>query len=307
MHDNILIPVNIQLFAEGAGDGGSQGTGVTGSVAGTQTQGVKASLADVKYGVQPKEEAPTAKVQEPKQEEIDRDAEFEKLIKGDYKEQYDARMQKTIQSRLKSSKETVDKYNSITPTLELLARKYGVDANDIDALNKAIQGDDSLFEEEAIKQGVPVEKLREFETMKLENSRMKNQMQEQERQERGRQLYQTWMQQAEQAKAFYPKFDLQAEMQNEKFVDLLRSNIDVKTAYEVLHNDEIISGAMQYTAQTVKSNIAKSMAANGARPNENGIGSQSAAVVKSDVTKLNNKDIDEVMRRVARGEKISFS
>jgi hypothetical protein len=96
-------------------------------------------------------------------------------------------------------------------------------------------------------------------------------------------------------------------MQNEKFVDLLRSNVDVKTAYEVLHKDDIISGAMQYTAQTVKSNIAKSMAANGARPNENGIGSQSAAVVKSDVTKLNYKDIDEVIRRVARGDKISFS
>lgn len=301
------LPMNIQLFAEGAGEGGSQGTGVTGSVAGTQTQGAKPSLEDVKYGVQPKEDAPVAEVQEPQQEEIDREAEFEKLIKGDYKEQYNARMQKTIQSRLKSSKETVDKYNSITPTLELLARKYGVDANDIDALNKAIQADDSLYEEEALKQGVSVEKLREFETMKAENARMKNQMQEQERQEKGRQLYQTWMQQAEQAKAVYPSFDLQAEMQNEKFVDLLRSNIDVRTAYEVLHKDDIISGAMQYTAQTVKSNVAKSIAANGARPSENGIGSQSAAVVKSDVTKLNNKDIDEVMRRVARGEKISFS
>lgn len=306
MKDNILFPLNIQLFAEGAGEGDSKGTGVTGSAAETQTKGVKASLADVRYGVQPEEEAPVAEVQEPEQEEIDRDAEFEKLIKGDYKEQYDARMQKTIQSRLKSSKETVDRYNSLTPTLELLARKYGVDANDIDALNKAIQGDDSLYEDEAIKQGVPVEKLREFETMKLENTRMKNKMREQEQRERGRQLYQTWMQQAEQAKTVYPTFDLQAEMQNEKFVDLLRSNIDVRTAYEVLHKDDIISGAMQYTAQAVKSNMAKSMAANGARPNENGIGSQSAAVVKGDVTKLSKNDIDEVMRRVARGEKITF-
>ncbi len=290
--------INLQLFADGAGE--------TGSDAAVQTEGVKDSAAEVKYGIQKSEEASVAEVQAQPQE-IDRDAEFEKLIKGDYKEQYDARMQKTIQSRLKSSKETVDKYNSLTPTLELLAKKYGVaDATDIDALNKAIQADDTLFEDEAMKNDMTVEQYKQFRDMRLENEQLKQRMQEQERQEKGRQLYQTWMQQAEQVKQIYPSFDLQTEMKNPTFMDLLGSHIDVKTAYEVLHNDEIISGAMKYTADKVRGDMARSLAANSALPKENGTGSRSAAVVKNDVTKLTDKDIDEVMRRVARGEYITF-
>ena len=308
----LLYTFNLQLFAEGGaagGDGaGGDGQGVTGAAAMPQTKGAKNPLADVQYGVQKEEEVPAAEVQETQpQAPINRDAEFEKLIKGDYKEQYDARVQDTIQKRLKSSKDIVDKYNSLTPTLELLAKKYGVtDPTDITALNQAIQNDNALYEDEALEQGMSVEKFKEFKQMQRENAALKATQEEQMKQEKGRQLYESWMRQAEDAKAVYPSFDLRTEMQNERFVDLLRSNIDVKTAYEVLHKDDIISGAMQYTAKTVESKIAKKIAANGARPSENGVGSQSAAVVKNDVTKLNRNDIDEVMRRVASGERITF-
>ena len=305
--------LNLQLFAEGGaagGDGaGGEGQGVTGAAAMPQTKGAKNPLANVQYGVQKEEEVPAAEVQEPEpQAQIDRSAEFEKLIKGDYKDLYDAKVQDTIQKRLKSSKETVDKYNSLTPTLELLAKKYGVaDPTDIEALNKAIQNDNELYEEEALEQGMSVEKFKEFKQMQRDNAALKAKQEEIQRQENGRKLYESWMTQAEDAKKVYPSFDLRTEMQNEKFVDLLRSNIDVRTAYEVLHKDDIISGAMQYTAKTIESKIAKKIAANGARPSENGVGSQSAAVVKNDVTKLNKQDINEVMRRVASGERITFS
>lgn len=308
----LLYTFNLQLFAEGGaagGDGaGGEGQGVTGAAAMPQTKGAKNPLADVQYGVQKEAEVPAAEVQETQpQAPIDRSAEFEKLIKGDYKEQYDARVQDTIQKRLKSSKDIVDKYNSLTPTLELLAKKYGVsDPTDIAALNQAIQNDNAFYEDEALEQGMSVEKFKEFKQMQRENAALKATQEEQMKQEKGRQLYESWMRQAEDAKVVYPSFDLRTEMQNERFVDLLRSNIDVKTAYEVLHKDDIISGAMQYTAKTVESKIAKKIAANGARPSENGVGSQSAAVVKNDVTKLNGNDIDEVMRRVASGERITF-
>ena len=114
------------------------------------------------------------------------------------------------------------------------------------------------------------------------------------------------MNQAEDAKKVYPSFDMKAEMNNPKFVDLLRSNIDVRTAYEVLHKDDIIRGAMQFTAQTVESKLSKKIASNGARPNESGMSSQSAAVVKSDVSQLSKADRAEIIRRVQRGEKIRF-
>ena len=311
-----FIPMlNLQLFAEGGaggaaggtgGDGGTaQGQGVTGAAALPQTKGAKNNpLAEVKYGIQ-EDAAPAAEVQKPT-EAPDLNAECEKLIKGQYKEQYDARVQDTIQKRLKSSKETVDKYNALTPTLELLAKKYGVDATDVAALTKAIEEDDSFFEEEALAKGLTVQQLKEYRKMERENANLKAQMQEQQTKENANKLYAGWMTQAEEAKKIYPSFDLKTEMNNPKFLELLKSNIDVRTAYEVTHKDEIISGAMQFTAKTVEQKLANKIAANGSRPSENGMRSQSAAVVKSDVSQLSKADRAEIIRRVQRGEKIRF-
>lgn len=300
---NFIPMLSLQLFAEGAGDGGTaQGQGVM-AWAASQQKGVSNPLADVKYGIQ-EETAPAAEVQPAT--EVDLNAQFEQLIKGQYKAQYDARVQDTIQKRLKGTKETVDKFNALAPTLELLGRKYGVDATDINALNKAIEEDDSYFEEEAIEMGMTVEQLKEFKAMKRENDALREQMQAQQNQENANKLYSSWMNQADETKKVYPSFDIRAEMENPKFVDLLRSNIDVRTAYEVLHKDDIIRGAMQFTAKTVEGKIAKKIAANGARPAENGMSSGSAAVVKSDVSQLSKADRQEIIRRVQRGEKIRF-
>lgn len=319
MKINHFIPtLNLQLFAEGgaagasAGDGGTaQGQGVIAGAASQQMKGAKGnSLADVKYGVQPEESAPAAEVQKTTEVPTDLNAEFEKLIKGQYKDQYDARVQDTIRNRLKGKDSQIadltDKQNAVAPILELLAKKYGVDAADIKSLNKAIQADDSYFEQEAMERGMSVKDLKAIRKMEQENADLKRQMQEQQTKEKADKLYAQWLQQEQDTKKVYPSFDMQAEMQNPKFVDLLKSNIDVRTAYEVLHKDEIIPAAMQFTAKTVEQKIAKKIAANGARPDENGMGSRSAAVVKSDVSQLSSKDIAEISRRVARGEKISF-
>ena len=319
---NIPLKLNLQLFADGGGGAGN-GTGAEGATGATETaavsqKGVKENpLANVKYGIQA-EEAPAqaADVQNVKttdgdgktSQTVDRVAEFNKLIKGEYKDLYDSNVQNILSKRLASQKATVDKYEALSPTLEMLAKKYGIsDASDIKALNKAIEEDDSYYETEAMEKGISVEHLKEIKKMERENATLKKQMQEQSVRENAEKLYAKWMQQAEGVKAVYPSFDLRTEMQNPKFVDLLKvPSIDVRTAYEVMHKDEIIPAAMQFTAKTVEKKLTDKMIANGARPTENGISSQSASVVKSDVSKLSSADIDEVIRRVQRGEKISF-
>ena len=304
---NLSYLIDLQLFAEGGGTGDGGATGATGEAAAPQTKGAKNPLADVKYGIQPEEaQAATVQDQETVETTPDRNAEFKKLIKGEYKDLYDADVQDIVQKRLKSTKETVDKYNSLIPTLETLAKKYGVDANDIAALSAAIEDDDAYFEEEALEKGVTVQQLKEIRKMERENADLKRQMQEQNAQQNASKLYAAWMEQAEGAKSVYPSFDLRTEMQNPRFVDLLRSNVDVRTAYEVLHKDEIIPAAMQFTAKKVEQKLTNKIIANGARPSENGINSQSAAQVKSDVSQLSKADRAEIARRVARGEKISF-
>ena len=310
MDKTIFFPMllDLQLFAEGTGGDGGTGAegamGVTATAAMSQTKGAKNPLADVKYGIQEAEVSPAAEVNPTPTE--DRNAKFEALIKGEYKDLYDARVQDTVQKRLKSSKETVDKYNELTPTLEILAKKYGVDATDVKALNKAIEEDDSYFEEEALEKGITVEQLKEIKKMERENADLKRQMEEQNRRDNANKVYAQWMEQAEKAKAIYPNFDLRAEMQNPQFANLLRSNVDVRTAYEVIHKDEIIPAAMHFTAKQVEQKITNKIIANGARPAENGNSSQSASVVKSDVSQLSKADRQEIIRRVQRGEKIRF-
>lgn len=309
MHKSYIPMLHLQLFAEGGDGGTAQGTGVTAPAAGVQNPGVKGNpLADVKYGVQ-QESAPAAGVQtkEPEQQpQTDPNAEFEALIKGRFKQQYDAKMQDTIQKRLKASKETADRYAALQPVLEILGKKHGVDASDIAALQKAIEDDDSYFEDEAMERGVTVQELKRIRAMERENAELHRQIQEQQTRENATKIYSGWLEQAEAVKAIYPSFNLETEMQNQQFADLLRNRIDVRTAFEVVHRDEILPAAMQYAAKTAESKVAKAIAAGGARPVENGMSGQSAAVVKSDVSKLSKADINEIARRVARGERISF-
>ena len=312
MVKKIIFPMilDLQLFAEGAGggDGGTGAEGATGATAtaavSQQNKGVKNNpLANVVYGKQAEVATPAAEVVENPTE--DRNAKYEAFIK-EHKDLDDARIQNIVQNRLKNSKEELDRYKALIPTIETLAKKHGVDPSDIKALNKAIEEDDSYFEEEALEKGVTVEQLKEIRKMEKENAELKRQMAEQNRRDNANRQYAQWMEQADKAKAVYPSFNLNAELQNPQFLNLLRSNVDVRTAYEVIHKDEIIPAAMQFAAKAVEQKITNKIIANGARPAENGNSSQGATVTKSDVSQLTKADRAEIARRVARGEKISF-
>lgn len=308
---NKIPALNLQMFADGGaggtGDGGTgQGTGVTGAAAVSQNPGVKGnSLANVKYGVQ-EDGAPAAEVKtaEPAP---DPNAEFEKLIKGQYKEQYDSRVRDTVQKRLKGANEISDKYNALVPTLEILGKKYGVDPTDPAALAKAIEEDDSFFEQAAVEAGMDVDKYKAFYKVQKENETLRKQMKDQQTKQNAERLMSQWVQEGETVKQVYPSFNLEAEMQNPEFVNLLRSNVNLRTAYEVMHRDEVIAGAMQFAAKTVEQKVTNKIAANGARPVENGLGGQAPSLTKSDVSQLSPKDLKEIQRRVANGERITFT
>ena len=56
----------------------------------------------------------------------------------------------------------------------------------------------------------------------------------------------------------------------------------------------------------VEQKLTNKIIAGGQRPTENGMNSQGAAVVKSDVSQLSKADRQEIIRRVQRGERIRF-
>ena len=311
---DFLFPMNLQLFAEGgaaAGDGGAgEGTGVTAQAAAVQNKGAKSNpLANVVYGKQPQESAPAAEVpkEEPKQEPaVDRHAEFEAMIKGDYKEAFDKRTQEIVQKRLKGAKETEEKLTAMNPLLDILSARYGVEASDTAGLIKALEGDDAFFEQAAIEHNMDAKQYRNLMKLQSENTRLRAESAEKIKQEQIQRQYAIWEQQAEQARNLYPNLDMNVETQNPQFRQLLFAGVDVGTAYLAIHKDDVLAGAMQHTAKTVEQKLANKIAAGNSRPSENGASGQSAAIIKTDPSTWTKADRAEVRRRVARGEKITL-
>lgn len=289
-----LVPFfSIQLFAEGG-----EGAGAA-EAAPAQPQ----DLSEVQYGIQ--ESAPP-KEQAVKETVDDRAAKFEALIKGEYKDLYEQRMKDTVTKRLKGNEEIVSKFNELGPTLELLASKYGVDQGDIKALNKAIEEDETYYEDEALEKGLTVQQVKEIRKMQRENAALRAEMEQRETQAQTDAILAGWMQQEEAVKQIYPDFNLSEELQDEQFARLLSSGVPVQTAFEVIHKDQLIPAAMQYTAKKVEEKVANKIRAGQTRPAEGAMGSQSPVIHKSDVSMLTDADMDEINRRVLRGERIRF-
>ena len=296
-----LLTFNLQLFADG-GEGGTSGEGATG-----------VTEADA--------ELHSTGVNSPNPEDndaIDLDAEFEESIKGKYKEAFNKRTKSIVQERVKNLKgenETLNnKVNSHAPILEELAFRYGVDVEDVEALLSAIKADTTYEEQKAFEEGKTLEeRLREKNEAKekakqaKELERLRQQVQENNDREAFMSKYREWDSQSEAIKAIYPSYNLRAEMSNKDFAMLLNSGVNPRTAYEVVHKDDILSGAMQYAANTASKKIANSIMANGKRPIENGNAAQGAAISKVDVSNLSPAQMDDYIRRAQRGEKITFS
>ena len=286
----VYILVDLAMFGEGGEGGDGTGTGVTGSAAESQTgENGQAAAAETDY-----------------------DAEFEEAIKGKYKDAYGRRVSKTVNARLKQLNERlksqqgiVDKYNESETTRNLLARRYNVDIDDIAAINAAIEEDNAFFENEAFKNGVSVEQQKKEYQIKRREATIAAKEAEAAKREAFQQKYSGWKQQEQAMKALYPDFDFDAEFsQNPQFISLLDSGIDVKTAFEVLHHDEIMPAALQYAATKAEQKVVNKVKANGMRPNENGISSASAATSKQDISKMTPAQLEDLYQRSLRGEKI---
>ena len=309
--------MNLCLFGEGAAAGapagGSAEGSATGSNAGVAAQ--KTQPEKVVYGIQENEgavvenntqaeENTTKNDAQTQSDPVDKGKAFEDMIKGDYKEQFDARVKQILDRRFKAQ-DDLEKFKADSQEiLDIMYAKYGV--KDLKSLQKAVQDDDSYFEEAAEAENLTVEQYKYKLKLEKENAQLKQAEQEAERVRQARNMYAQWQTQSESLKTRYPNFSLEKEAQNPQFVRLLQNGIDVKTAFETIHHDEILSGAMLQTANAVRKNVTDSIKARGLRPSENGINAQAGVIVKNDVSKLTPKDRAEIARRARMGETIKF-
>ena len=316
MLQSILKLFNLQIFGEGGGAGGAAGgeggEGAPAAEAGKAPgKGAKADLSQVQYGKQEAEaEAPAeadAQTPEPEPEKPAKRASFDELMKdAEYAREMQKRIDQAINRRFAKVKAAEEQNGRLQPALNLLATKYGVEAGDVDGLIEAINGDSDLIEQQAMDAGMEPDAYREYQRIKAENEAFKKAEAERQRQAQIESAYKEWQQQAEQARLKYPGLDLAVESRNEQFTQLLGAGINVLTAYEVVHQDEIQRGLISRAAADAQKQTLAKIANKQGRPRENAAGKTQAATVKADPTKFSTRDFDEIMRRAARGEKIRF-
>jgi hypothetical protein len=231
---------------------------------------------------------------------------FRNLIEGEYKDQYTETFQKAFNSRFKEVKGMETSLAAQKPIIDLLAQRYNITDGDMAKLQTAIEEDNSYWEAVAEEAGLTVEQFKAMQKLKRESAELQEIRQRQLGEQQAQAQLAKWMQEAEGVKQFYPQFDLRTELANRDFQGLLKSGIPVQKAYELVHMEEIKAAAARSAAQTTSQQMQAKIKSKAARPSENGTSSQSAVIVKNDVSNLSRADRAEIARRAQRGDRITF-
>ena len=280
-----MIYFGLQLFADGGA--GGDGTGAAGSDAGSQG------------GQQPGTEANG-------QQSAQQEPTFDELIKGKYKADYDARVQKTIQARMRGAKANEERLAKTEPLLQMLGQKYSVDPGDVDGLMAALDNDEQMWQAEAADKGMSVEYLKSLRTAERENAMLKRQQELNQREAAARETYTKWVAQAEQAKQKFPGLDLESCLEDAQFVSMLQSGVDVESAYWARYHDDIMQAGMEKATTEAQKKLSASVASGSRRPTESGVGNGPTVSQKVDVSNMSRSEFTAYMDRIMRGERISF-
>ena len=225
----------------------------------------------------------TADAEQVEKIDVNADDEFSLLINGKFKEQFTKKTQAIIDKRFKETKNLEAYKNNVSPVVAGLMEKYGLQEGEegklLDLMNSSEKNEASAPEDKGKSASV--------------NTLAKN--------------VKNWVSQGESLKSTYPDFNLRKELkENKLFSRLVLNGVSVKDAYEASHKDEILSGAMAYTAKRVREQVVSNIEAKGRRPLENGVSSQSGVVTTVDVNSLTSKDILKILKQVENGASISF-
>lgn len=304
----MIFKLNLKMFdgACGASSGTGDGTGTaTSGVNEGTSSGANNSkdLSKVVYGKQPVVAENTSS-----NTQDDAQSRYNEYRNGEGKDFINKEIENAVKRRFKDHSELKKSNGKMQSVMNAVAMKYGIDPTDTDGILKAVAEDESYYETAADEAGMSVEQYKKMKQLEAENAQLQAIRQEEDRRKEFDAKYAEWSMQADFARNEYPNLDLNTEMQNKDFFGLLTRGIDVKTAYQVIHQDEIvqsaISTATQRTAQAVQQQTVNNIRSKGLRPDESAGSSQAGFTFKTDPHKWTKADREEIAKRVAMGEKI---
>jgi uncharacterized protein YsxB (DUF464 family) len=238
---------------------------------------------------------------------------FGELLRGEYADLTEELMQNAVTEatrRLEASP-------AMKGLMQALQEKYGTDANDLVALTEAVRNgavkDDAYYEKLAMEKGVSTRTARELDKLESQNKHLTEQQQMIQQMERQRvqqariaELQAGWDREAEQLKAQYPDFNMAEVLANPEVEKMMRSGVSMTSAYRSAYFDHILKQQQAATARQVEQGVVNRMQQRNARPGENGTRPGGAVQTKIDVSHMSRKEMEEMEKRVMRGEVITL-
>lgn len=238
---------------------------------------------------------------------------FGELLRGEYADLTEELMQNAVTEatrRLEASP-------AMKGLMQALQEKYGTDASDLVALTEAVRNgavkDDAYYEKLAMEKGVSTRTARELDKLESQNKQLTEQQQlirqmerQREQQARIAELQAGWDREAEQLKAQYPDFNMAEVLANPEVEKMMRSGVSMTNAYRSAYFDHILKQQQAATAQQVEQGVVNRMQQRNARPGENGTRPGGAVQTKIDVSHMSRKEMEEMEKRVMRGEVITL-
>lgn len=238
---------------------------------------------------------------------------FGELLRGEYADLTEELMQNAVTEaarRLEASP-------AMKGLMQALQEKYGTDANDLVALTEAVRNgavkDDAYYEKLAMEKGVSTRTARELDKLESQNKHLTEQQQMIQQMERQRaqqariaELQAGWDREAEQLKAQYPDFNMAEVLANPEVEKMMRSGVSMTNAYRSAYFDHILKQQQAATARQVEQGVVNRLQQRNARPGENGTRPGGAVQTKIDVSHMSRKEMEEMEKRVMRGEVITL-
>lgn len=238
---------------------------------------------------------------------------FGELLRGEYADLTEELMQNAVTEatrRLEASP-------AMKGLMQALQEKYGTDASDLVALTEAVRNgavkDDNYYEKLAMEKGVSTKTARELDKLESQNKQLTEQQQlirqmerQREQQARIAELQAGWDREAEQLKAQYPDFNMAEVLANPEVEKMMRSGVSMTNAYRSAYFDHILKQQQAATAKQVEQGVVNRMQQRNARPGENGTRPGGAVQTKIDVSHMSRKEMEEMEKRVMRGEVITL-
>ena len=295
--ENRIWLYDFHLFEDG-------GAGAEASTAGSESD-----VSNIQYGKSKDKENAPSQVGADSGAQDDLSAEWEALTGkgGKFHDLYGQNVSKVIQDRFKNQRDLSGQIDQISDGLSPLFMNYGLEAGDFEGLSKAIANDDAFYRAGAERAGLDVNQYKENLKLKAEAERGRQITEAYEAQQRQNEMFAQWESEAADLQQAFPAFDLGLELEhNEGFAKMLMNGVPVRDAFLAAHASEIFANANAHAEAQATQNVVTAIQNRAARPVEGAMHPGAAVVRKTDPSSLTEKDIDEINRRVAMGETVSF-